>query len=183
MTTATAQTLPANSYGLIIRKDVKDEDDTIDHAKPGQKRKRPSSPSAQIWATFDFGVLEGVMRFLDAKAPTGKTYCESDLEIRGNGPPPKPSNSALNYRWRGRETGESVISLYSDRDVQRIDFTEYGTVLTGTFQGDVLDKVEFTGLKIGPVPLMPSSRRPQVRNEWERYSEEEYERARVGRWG
>lgn len=173
---------PVTDVKMIIRIEEEDDhDDPMDHVKSGKKRKR-SIQSKQIWATFDFGVLRGIMRFLDPKASIGEPYRESDFVFKAHGTPLKPATNTLNYRWRGRETGENVIQVHSDWIAPNIEFSEHGTMLKGEFQGPLLNKAKFTGLKIGPVPLMPSSLRPKVHDQWEKYSEGVYEQERISRW-
>ncbi|KAL2075435.1 hypothetical protein VTL71DRAFT_378 [Oculimacula yallundae] len=83
------------------------------------------------------------------------------------------------YRWRGKETGEGEIQLYSDEVVQSITFSEKGKKISGSFICEYLKECHFTGTKVS------SSTRnghldPQL--EWEEHSSDAHEEARVSRW-
>ncbi|TAQ87992.1 hypothetical protein B7494_g3674 [Chlorociboria aeruginascens] len=81
------------------------------------------------------------------------------------------------YRWRGRETGEGEIQLYSDKQIQSITFSKKGDQLSGTLKNDLLD-CKFTGTKIrstSPTAVNPDS-------EWDIYSESAYNYASRSRW-
>ncbi|MCJ1317673.1 hypothetical protein MMC15_002998 [Xylographa vitiligo] len=91
---------------------------------------------------------------------------------------PSPKYPTWNYRWRGEETGEGEIQLYSDKKLCSVTFGEPGgTKLVGTFDSDLTGRIDFTGMKTGA-----SSRRFDPDSEWHSRSEQEYESARVGRW-
>ena len=61
---------------------------------------------------------------------------------------PSPSCPKWNYRWRGEETGEGEIDLYSDKKICSITFGgPGGTKLFGIFESSLTPKIEFTGLK------------------------------------
>ncbi|KAF8958492.1 hypothetical protein BDZ97DRAFT_1923668 [Flammula alnicola] len=51
----------------------------------------PSSTSAHIWASFDFGIIAGVMRSTE--------------------PPPDSLKVGIPFQWRGRETGENAMTF------------------------------------------------------------------------
>lgn len=91
---------------------------------------------------------------------------------------PSPSHPTWNYRWRGEETGESEIQLYSDEKLCSITFSGVGgTKLKGIFDSDLLGRVEFTGLKTGT-----SSSIGDPDYAWSSMNGSAYESARVGRW-
>ncbi|MCJ1243977.1 hypothetical protein MMC30_001174 [Trapelia coarctata] len=93
--------------------------------------------------------------------------------------PPSPSHPTWNYRWRGEETGEGEIQLYSDEKLCSITFSGVGgTKLRGTFDSDLTGRIEFTGLKTG----IASSAGGDPDYKWSSMSESAYEPARVGRW-
>ncbi|MCJ1388472.1 hypothetical protein MMC18_001319 [Xylographa bjoerkii] len=91
---------------------------------------------------------------------------------------PSPKYPKWNYRWRGEETGESEIQLYSDKKLCSITFGEPGgTKLVGVFDGDLTGRIAFTGLKTGV-----AEGRGDVDDAWHCWGEQAYENARVGRW-
>jgi hypothetical protein len=122
----------------------------------------------QMYAKFNMGVIEGVFRFerqgkkeddsseeepgedsddddydSDRRSPTPEAfYFES--------PPTQPSAKypTWNYRWRGNETGENEIELYSDVNVYEITFEKKGTKLTGTFGCAYFKECNFTAVKV-----------------------------------
>ena len=188
-----------------------------------------TSEGKQMWAEFDFNVINGIFRFINpaSKAPTKKSsqaqassthskrkrtnnkeevenddddddeeedededggLCEQDSDnsstpeefILSAKDQPSPKCPMWDFRWRGEETGEGQIQLSSEKYLCSIKF--YGTggcKLTGTFEADFTERVEFTGLKIGK----GRSNRSDPTDEWQRRNERQYEAARVGRWG
>jgi hypothetical protein len=167
----------------------------------------------QMYASFDFIAITGIMRFINPSAP------DDDEEKDGNsssneedrddesehscdhGPKlaqflfPKeslPSSSAreFKFRWRGEETGESEIQLYSDQALCSMTF-ESPNALTGIFISDLTGEVEFTGIRQGFETETKGHQREGGRAamdrldpscEWSSRNEAAYERARVGRW-
>lgn len=105
-----------------------------------------------------------------------------------------PSSSARNFpfRWRGEETGEGEIQLYSNEKVCSITF-ESPNAFFGGFISDLTgeDEIEFKGIRQGPKTeregRWPQERRgnaelPNPSYAWRERNEAAYERARVGRW-
>jgi len=91
---------------------------------------------------------------------------------------PSPSRPTWNYRWRGEETGEGEIQLYSDEKLCSITFSGVGgSKLKGTFDSGLTDRIEFTGLKTGTEASGGDPDRA-----WSSMNESAYESARVGRW-
>lgn len=91
---------------------------------------------------------------------------------------PSPSHPTWNYRWRGQETGEGEIQLYSDEKLCSITFSGVGgSTLKGTFYSDLVGRIEFTGLKTGTEA--PGGDPGWA---WSSMNERAYESARVGRW-
>lgn len=171
-------------------------------------------------AIFNFGVLEGVMRFgPDQESVTRDEYDSEDdyadssdeddkdesppLKTSNrtapnpskrpmHNPPPsarapkraKPSSSStplrLYLQWRGRETGESQIQLDSKTDPTHTGHIDFSDARCVTFSG-VADfgfvgrQVRFEGFETQHLGG------PQTKK-WGDYSEEMYERERVGRW-
>ncbi|CAK7212295.1 hypothetical protein SCUCBS95973_001415 [Sporothrix curviconia] len=86
------------------------------------------------------------------------------------------------YRWRGEETSQSEIQLGSDEDEYHISF--YGPrvhKIKGTFGGGPVGACTFMGFKTGVGADLTD--RFNLKYEWERYSQEAYDRASVARWG
>jgi hypothetical protein len=156
----------------------------------------------QMWAEFDFIAITGIIRFVNTKAAKepGSTkrsaakeeeeedddfYEDNDLP----GPTqaqflfpatllPSPKNQEFEFRWRGQETGEGEIQLYSDEKLCTLDFSS-ANALEGIFKSDLTDDIEFRGVKRdggGP------KRRLDIDYAWHERNEDAYERARVGRW-
>ncbi|MCJ1301049.1 hypothetical protein MMC08_003848 [Hypocenomyce scalaris] len=91
---------------------------------------------------------------------------------------PSPGQPQWSYRWRGEETGEGEIQLYSDEELCSVTFHGAGgSELTGVFESGLTGRIEFTGVRVGGV------RAPSVVDVEEAWSRRAYESARVGRWG
>lgn len=122
----------------------------------------------QIWATFDFGVITGVMRFVNPAL-------EDSFILTSY---PSQAMRRWGYRWRGEETGENEIQLDADSCLQYIGFSGPADLrLRGLFQcfGGVF---EFYGNKVGPTKTLDGD----VDLQWNRRSEAAYERASRERW-
>jgi hypothetical protein len=92
---------------------------------------------------------------------------------------PSAKHQTWNYRWRGEETGEGVIELYSDKRLFKMKF--FGPKvekLEGTFGGDMFEDCMFTGVKVGVGGEVDID----ISEEWSERNEGAYESARVGRW-
>ena len=168
----------------------------------------------QMSASFDFIAITGIMRFINASAredaqKEGKNpwsyedYSDDESEDSyEHGPAPEnflfpnvslPSSSVreFTFRWRGEETGEGEIQLYSDQKVCSMTFKS-PNALSGVFISDLTGEVEFKGIRQGP-ETETKRRWPQERREsadlsdpsyaWRSRDEAAYERARKGRWG
>jgi hypothetical protein len=83
------------------------------------------------------------------------------------------------YRWRGRETGENEIQLYSDEKVSSITFSKKGTELVGIFKNDLAGDCKFTGLKINQ---RATSGHHDPETQWEEHSEEALTYDSHARW-
>ena len=96
--------------------------------------------------------------------------------------PPTTTSSPLRlyFQWRGRETGEGVIQLDSDKNPANTGYIEMSDKRCVAFSGVANfgfagEKVRFEGFKTqllgGPLTM-----------KWESLSEDAYERERVARW-
>jgi hypothetical protein len=163
-----------------------------------------STGSLQMYARFDFRVVEGILRFEKPGAATPvfdrlkprteegwyEDEDEDEDEDRNDdddenfqlGPTDKPSpqNPTWNFRWRGKETGEGVIELYSEERLCSMTFSGTGGCkVTGTFHNEYVEDCEFSGVKVSAEPRRG---RFDIRGAWSDHNENAYERARVGRW-
>ena len=170
------------------------------------------SGQVQMYAEFDFMVVQGVMRFVNAEdtkdeeSPATsdwdddeddeKEESQEEDEVTDHEPttgatstrflfPPGTLPSwkvrNFNFRWRGRETFESVIQLYSDQKLCSISF-ESPNALTGFFRSDILSaRVEFKGFR-NEGPRWSNAHASEPRELWNERSEAAYESACVGRW-
>lgn len=93
---------------------------------------------------------------------------------------PSPQHPTWNFRWRGLETGEGEIQLYSDQKLCSITFSgPGGCKLSGVFHNRYVSNCKFSGVK---VDTQPREGRCYIEERWGGYNERAYERARVGRW-
>ncbi|KAL2012513.1 hypothetical protein VTN00DRAFT_38 [Thermoascus crustaceus] len=164
--------------------------------------------SVQMYAMFEFIALTGIMRFVNPEAehhsddekddddePDDE---EDDYSNAGGETPdlfllsetqlPSSKNREFSYRWRGEETGEGEIQLYSDKRLCSLEFTSPNS-LHGTIDGGFLGKVEFRGFKEKSLVTDQVGQKRKRRGdayianeEWQSRNEAAYERARVGRW-
>lgn len=102
----------------------------------------------QLWATFNLGLFEGVIRFMSPTtlrtSPTSRTSFDllpSQL--------PSPENRTFQYKWRGREVSDSVITVEAEDATQFIRFEEDGVKMTGVFECEYLGETGFEGQKSG----------------------------------
>ena len=108
----------------------------------------------------------------DDESPTPDEFYLSKLDH------PSSKHPTWNYRWRGEETGEGEIQLYSDKKLCSITFSgPGGTKLVGIFDSGITGRIDFTGVRTGATA---GGGNPD--SEWQNRSEQAYERARVGRW-
>ncbi|KAG0583921.1 hypothetical protein KC19_3G172000 [Ceratodon purpureus] len=112
-----------------------------------------------LCANFKMGIVNGMLR------------SKGDLPAQSSSfPVPK-----VPFTWRGAETGEGMIELDYQGNINVGSFSFVTkTQLNGVFKND-LGKWPFTGFKVAKTPA-------DTEDTWEDYSEEAYERARVGRW-
>lgn len=109
---------------------------------------------SSVWGTFDLGVISGVMRF--DEIPQGR------------------SHECIPFTWRGREN-EGMI-MYGDDNEGWMKFLGDGNV-EGYFD---YQGIEFEGIR-RPGPLQTNA--AALRDEWDGYSEEQYEFENRSRWG
>ncbi|KAL9621167.1 MAG: hypothetical protein Q9160_004418 [Pyrenula sp. 1 TL-2023] len=170
---------------------------------------------AQVYALFDFIAITGIIRFvdLDAYANTqdegnkGNQTPERDLAsdegedededendsaqfLLPNASMPSWSSRDFNFCWRGEETGENEIQLYSDQEVCSLTF-ESPNALVGVFKSDLTGSTDFKGFRDGfddevqrggPLRRGEAAYSLDPSYDWALRSEAAYERARVGRW-
>lgn len=167
----------------------------------------------EMYASFDFIAITGIMRFINPSArkdaqEEGKKprlyedYSDDESEDSyDHGPAPAhflfpnvslPSSSAreFTFRWRGEETGEGEIQLYSDQKLCSMTF-ESPNALSGVFISDLTGEVDFKGIRQGS-ETETKRRWPQEGREaadwldpsyaWHSRNKAAYERARTGRW-
>lgn len=139
----------------------------------------------QMYASFDFVAITGIMRFVNQDAwkdtqvqnNKGRSSRKHDLTpdsdsdgdsttpanfLFPNASLPSSKSREFRFRWRGEETGEGEIQLGSDRKLCSITF-ESPNAVTGVFISDLTRAVEFKGYKQGfetePKGVGPRSRR------------------------
>lgn len=160
----------------------------------------------QMYAVFDFRVLEGIMRFekpipvskkrkletfnddsdveMDMfpdyeRAESSREYSEKDFFLSATDKP-TARRPTWRYRWRGSETGEGEIQLGSDNHVESITFSNKGTELQGTIQTGFAGSCDFTGVKVSS---QTSDSRVDPEARWANNSREAHEYAAKARWG
>jgi hypothetical protein len=102
-------------------------------------RPKPKEESAaelqrpRFCAKFNFAVVEGIMRIYPLSSAANWTT------IQGN--------PTFEYRWRGRETGESEIQNGAQDYLQKMTFSDYGTKFEGVFHCTYTGPLRITGTK------------------------------------
>ncbi|KAI4272652.1 MAG: hypothetical protein LQ337_005158 [Flavoplaca oasis] len=113
--------------------------------------------SQSIWGEYDFGMFSGILRI-----PQRPFIASGDM---------------LPFEWRGRENSEGEMS-FGGNCVGGISFLGNGYI-----EGwiNLYGECRFEGTRIdGPGTAMSSA--ADLRDQWDSYNEDEYERERVGRW-
>ena len=113
--------------------------------------------SPSIWGEYDFGMFSGILRI-----PQRPFIASGDM---------------LPFEWRGRENGEGEMS-FGDNCVGGVSFLGNGYI-----EGwiNLYGECRFEGTRMdGPGTAMSSA--ADLRDQWDSYNEDEYERERVGRW-
>ncbi|KAK9424646.1 hypothetical protein SUNI508_03522 [Seiridium unicorne] len=111
----------------------------------------------ELWGSFDLGVLEGILRF----------------DVR----PYESSHVELDFKWRGRENeGEIICGNYNNGWIRFLG--------GGRIEGwlDRLD-IGFSGQRSSGQGTRSEVDARTMMNEWDGYSEQEYERENRARWG
>lgn len=125
----------------------------------------------QMWATFDMGLYQGIIRFM---SPTfrsnGPKARRSDFDLQPD-QLPSPANRTFQYKWRGRETTDSEISVEAEQATQWIKFEEDGVGLSGVFESEYLGEAAFEGAKIG----RSEAARSQLGRLWSQVSPQAHE--------
>ncbi|KAK1240083.1 hypothetical protein MKX08_007525 [Trichoderma sp. CBMAI-0020] len=113
---------------------------------------------SSLWGRFDLGIIEGVLYFEER--------------------PRKSSLDAVQFSWRGREA-EGPISYDDRRNKGWIKFLGGGRI-----EGwiDHLD-IYFEGDRMPGQGTRSEVEARSMQNEWDGYTEDEYERENRGRWG
>lgn len=154
----------------------------IEMTKPTGKKE------VQMFATFDLIVITGILRFLNPKDATKTKSKTPGQFLIPQESLPSANSREFYFRWRGEETGEGEIQLYSERWLCSLRF-ESSNTLSGFFTSDLTPKRSFKGIKREPAPR-GTKRGPDGQkwakygpeDEWDSRDEEAYECARVGRW-
>lgn len=170
---------PSGAYTVICDKiesgwpDVYDDGLTLDI---GADRER----KGELAAEFDWGVVDGLMRFCkdggyeeEEEVPVSRARKHSKKSA------PKAENSdpfKLHFSWRGKETGEGEIQN-SEGNRGWIQFPNKKYL---QFEGEV--SISFVGRNVKFSGYKISTDTENFTKRWGDYSEEAYERERVGRW-
>ncbi|KAK0247406.1 hypothetical protein LTS09_017440 [Friedmanniomyces endolithicus] len=116
-----------------------------------------TSHGDEIWGSYDFGMFNGVIRILDRRVQT--------------------LSGSLGFLWRGIENSEGVTSYDDHHQKGKINFAA-GGIIDGTFDG-LHGVVSFQGLHAVDQRFNHERVSTSLRIEWESYSEEAYESARM----
>lgn len=112
----------------------------------------------EIWMSYDFGMFSGIIH----------------LSRR----PFEASDNRIEFTWRGVENSEGVITYNGQGGW--IQFLGNGRI-EGMIP--VYGEAKFRGTRISGNATRSERSAISMRQEWDGYSEAEYERRRVGRWG
>ncbi|TIA69855.1 hypothetical protein D6C83_01299 [Aureobasidium pullulans] len=101
----------------------------------------------QLWATFELGLYQGIIRFMSPTTPNTTPTQRTAFDLL---PTQLPSltNRTFQYKWRGRETSDSEISVEAENATQWVKFEEDGVNLTGVFESEYLGETGFEGQKV-----------------------------------
>jgi hypothetical protein len=134
------------------------------------------SGAVEMYASFDFISLTGIMRFMnpdardqdyrsadfdgDEEDDEGEDQDEDeeddDLVDKPKSSPfliskallPSSTTRKFKFRWRGEETGEGEIELYADQHVCSLAF-ESPNALSGNFVSSLMGNCKFRGVREG----------------------------------
>jgi hypothetical protein len=128
--------------------------------KAGEKRKRDDDPPDEN------------EYYNGPRSPT------PDAFYLGSTQSPSPIAQTWNYRWRGTEEPQSVLALYSDKNVYEITFSgPGGTILSGTIGGGFLEDCTFTVKKIAM-----GGQSIDIGKKWAEHNESAHHSANRRRW-
>ncbi|CAD0088319.1 unnamed protein product [Aureobasidium mustum] len=102
----------------------------------------------QLWATFNMGLYQGIIRFMSPTTVRANPTPRTSFDLLPT-QLPSAENRTFQYKWRGRETSDSEISVEAENATQFIRFEEDGVKLTGVFECEYLGETGFEGQKIG----------------------------------
>lgn len=109
-----------------------------------------------LWGRFDLGVLSGVMYF--------------DRRPRAS------SRDSVPFTWRGR--GDQGPIIYGDSNSGRLTFLGDGRI-----EGSIdYEELRFRGWRFPDQGTGGGTSAYTLENEWDGYSEDQYENERVSRW-
>ncbi|KAI0340987.1 hypothetical protein BDW22DRAFT_373419 [Trametopsis cervina] len=122
----------------------------------------PSKGMSRIWATFDFGVVSGIMRCTALPVAVGES---------------------CTFYWRGREEGEGEMT-FSDCNNGTITFCGNGRI-EGTIAGDLFKETPFSGTVNSGASRNTIWARyiPEWKEEYRGINEVAYNAAARSRWG
>lgn len=110
--------------------------------------------------------------YLEANVHDKDLYDESDFQLKVDDMPSAKCRS-WKYCWRGSGTFEGNV-LHPKGKVGFMTFGgAYGTQLSGWFDSDQTGRVEFTGLKTGPVSNSPPPEWELASYKWKEQAVEE----------
>jgi hypothetical protein len=130
-----------------------------DHTETMTLKVCPSSTTSHLWASFDFGIVSGI--------------------IRSTLPPPATTGIPCPFLWRGRESGEGEMSFGPENEGS-IVFLGKGKI-KGRFEW--MGGFDFVGVEENRKNVVWSKSVKGWKAEWRSINERSYERERVSRWG
>ena len=120
-----------------FERQLNDEPATHPQQKTGDKRNREEYDGVDEDEADDSDGYGG------RRSPTPESFYLGSIQE------PSPTYPTWNYRWRGKEFGETEIDLDADREVYQLTFSGLGgTELTGTVGASALKTCKFTGKKV-----------------------------------
>jgi hypothetical protein len=141
---------------------------TSQYGSAGTKRRR-EEPTVELWAKFCFSNdIDGYMRFLNKGATTTYMSGTSAYDFKLTAADmPQLNNDELHYRWRGRETGENVIELYSDMTPMRVIFSQEGTRIAFKSNSPAMGTYLMKGRKVRELSNKDMYEALSFRSEWQ----------------
>ncbi|KKZ63201.1 hypothetical protein EMCG_02406 [[Emmonsia] crescens] len=113
-----------------------------------------------LWGAYDFGMFTGILHI-----PQRPWEASADKQYE--------------FSWRGKENSQGVISYDDARQKGWIRFLGNGRI-DGVIE--VYGKARFSGVRVSGEQTRSERDAASMRAEWEGYSQEAYEHARVARW-